>query len=212
MRALLVTDVIILLAASRVGHLRFTFTDTAAPYVLVEASRASVMGSDPPTNVTYPLGDITIDPTTREISGRNPERQDFIIGPNPASNFAGYFVARFDTPFSSFGTAQNGTLNEGAASGAGALLSGFARFAEGTKEVTVRVGVSFISVEQARRNLDTEIPDGSTLEATAQKTREAWAEKLDRVQIEGANEEDSVVFYTAIFHTLQVMAQSTALI
>ena len=107
---------------------------------------------------------------------------------------------------------QNGTLKDGTASGSGPLLSGYAHFAEGTKAINVRVGVSFISVEQARKNLDTEIPDGTTLEATAQKTREAWAEKLDRVQIEGASEEDSVVFYTAIFHTLQVMAQSTALI
>ena len=198
------TDVIALSTASRVGHLRFTFTDTAQPYVLVEATRASVMGSNDPTNVTYPLGSISIDPSVREITGSNPERQDFIIGPNPATSFSGYFCARFDAPFESFGIAQNGTLSDGAASGAGALLSGFARFATGTKEVSVRVGVSFISVDQARKNLDTEIPDGTTLEQTAQGTRAAWAEKLDRVKIEGATQEQSEIFYTGIFHTLQV--------
>ncbi|TFK83330.1 glycoside hydrolase family 92 protein [Polyporus arcularius HHB13444] len=190
-------------ATSRVGHLRFTFKDTKTPYVLVEATRASVMGSDDPTNVTHPLGEITIDPLHREISGRNPERQDFIIGPSPAPSFAGYFVARFDVPFASYGTAQNGTISENATSGQGALLSGFARFPTGIHQVNVRVGVSFISVEQARKNLDTEIPDGTSLEKTAEKTRAAWAEKLDRIKVEGATQEENEIFYTAVFHTLQ---------
>ncbi|OSD01869.1 glycoside hydrolase family 92 protein [Trametes coccinea BRFM310] len=190
-------------ATSRVGHLRFTFEDTSNPYVLVEATRASVMGSDDPTNVTYPHGSIHIDPSRREITGHNPERQDFIIGPSPAPSFAGYFCVRFDVPFETFGVAQNGSVQENVASGSGALLSGFARFAPSTKRVDVRVGVSFISVDQARKNLDTEIPDGTTLEQTAERTRSAWAEKLDRVQVEGASQEESEIFYTGIFHTLQ---------
>ncbi|KAI0666060.1 glycoside hydrolase family 92 protein [Trametes maxima] len=190
-------------ATSRVGHLRFTFENTATPYVLVEATRASVMGSADPTNVTYPHGSITIDAQRREISGHNPERQDFIIGPSPAPSFAGYFVARFDTPFESFGVSQNGTIRENAKDGQGALLSGFARFGHGTKRVDVRVGVSFISVDQARKNLDKEIPDGTSLEKTAEKTRAEWAEKLDRVKVEGASQEQNEIFYTAIFHTLQ---------
>ena len=162
------------------------------------------MGSDDPTNVTYPHGTIAIDPARREITGRNPERQDFIIGPSPAPSFAGYFCARFDVPFAGFGTAQNGTIDEGASEGEGALLSGFARFAEGTKVANVRVGVSFISAEQACKNVDNEIPDGTTLEQTAEKTRAEWAEKLDRIEVEGATEEQNVIFYTAVFHTLQV--------
>ncbi|KAH9853218.1 glycoside hydrolase family 92 protein [Lenzites betulinus] len=190
-------------ATSRVGHLRFTFDATTDPYVLVEATRASVMGSADPTNVTYPQGSIHIDPARREITGRNPERQDFIIGPNAAPSFAGYFCARFDTPFASFGVAQNGSIKENSQEGKGALLSGFARFAPNTKRVDVRVGVSFISIEQARKNVDNEIPDGTTLEQTAKNTRAAWAEKLDRIKVEGASEDDNEVLYTAIFHTLQ---------
>ncbi|KAI0365463.1 glycoside hydrolase family 92 protein [Pilatotrama ljubarskyi] len=190
-------------ATSRTGHLRFTFENTASPYILVEATRASVMGSDDPTNVTYPQGSVHIDPHRREITGNNPERQDFIIGPNPAPSFAGYFCARFDTPFEGFGVAQNGSLRENATDGAGALLAGFAKFASGTKKVDVRVGVSFISVEQARKNLENEIPDGTTLEQTAKKTRAEWAEKLDRVKVEGATQEENEIFYTAVFHTLQ---------
>lgn len=106
--------------------------------------------------------------------------------------------------FESWGVARNGTLQEGVWEGEGSMLSGFVRFASTTKKVDVRIGVSFISVDQARRNLDVEVPDGTSLEETAVKTRAEWAEKLDRIRIEGATEEQKQVFYTAFFHALQV--------
>lgn len=192
-------------ATSRVGHLRFTFIGTNSPYILIEATRASVLGSSDPYNVTYPEGAILIDPTNREICGKNPERQDFIIEPvsTPARNWSGYFCARFDEPFDSWGVAQNGTLSEGSTKGGGVLLSGYARFSPSLRQVTARVGVSFISIEQARRNLDIEIPDDQSLEETAKATRTAWAEKLDRIKIQGATKDQKQVFYTGFFHTLQ---------
>ncbi|KAL0948857.1 hypothetical protein HGRIS_008977 [Hohenbuehelia grisea] len=192
-------------ATSRVGHLRFTFTQTATPYVLIEATRASILGSADPSNTTFPRGSIRLDPAAQEITGSNPERQDFIIGPisTPARGFRGYFCARFDTAFASWGTASNGTVHENATSGDGALLSGFARFSPDTKVVNVRIGVSFISVDQARKNLDAEIADGITLEETARRTRQEWAEKLDRITLEGATDDEKTIFYTGFFHTLQ---------
>ncbi|KAL4255705.1 Peptide-N(4)-(N-acetyl-beta-glucosaminyl)asparagine amidase [Pleurotus pulmonarius] len=191
-------------ATSRVGHLRFSFTSTQAPYVLLEASRASVMGSADPNNVTYPLGSIYIDPEAKEITGTNAERQDFIIDPvsTPARGFKGYFCARFDKPFRSWGVVQNGTASEDS-SATGPLLSGYATFGPNDSTINVRIGVSFISIDQARRNLDNEIPDGATLEDTAMTTRAAWAEKMDRIQLEGATKDEKVIFYTGFYHTLQ---------
>ncbi|KAG2093308.1 glycoside hydrolase family 92 protein [Suillus discolor] len=192
-------------ATSRVGHLRFTFIDTRQPYVLVEATRASVLGSADPHNLTYPQGSIFINPDTREISGSNPERQDFIIAPvsTPAKHWSGYFCARFDQPFASWGVSKNNTLFDGQTSGNGTLLSGYVSFSPEVVEVSVRIGVSFISVEQARKNLDTEIPDGNTLEDTATATRSSWAEKLELIKIKGASKDQLQTFYTAFFHTLQ---------
>ncbi|EIM85302.1 uncharacterized protein STEHIDRAFT_60062 [Stereum hirsutum FP-91666 SS1] len=190
-------------ATSRVGHLRFTFTETSTPYVLLEATRASIIGSADTSNVTYPFGTISLNPSSMEITGSNPERQDFIIGPSPAPSFHGYFCARFDVPFSSWGTASNGTRYVNETERNGTLLSGYVTFPPDTEVVNVRVGVSFISVEQARQNLDIEIPDGTTLEMTARKTRTEWAEKLDRIEVDGATPDDLAVFYTAVFHTLQ---------
>lgn len=195
------------------GHLRFTFTNTSTPYILLQATRPSTLGSPAPppspsylNNISYPEGTITIDQSRREICGSNPERQDWIIAPisTPATNWKGYFCARFDADFEGWGTANNGTLHANATEGKGAVLSGYATFNATNQTVNVRVGVSFISIEQARRNIDSEIPDGKTLEETARETREAWAEKLDRIQIEGASTDDMQTFYTGFFHTLQV--------
>ncbi|KAI5115924.1 hypothetical protein M0805_004036 [Coniferiporia weirii] len=190
-------------ATSRVGHLRFTFAESSDPYIILEATRASVMGSDDPSNVTYPLGSVHIDPTLREVSGHNPERQDFIIGPNAAPSFAGYFVARFDAPFSSWGTVSNTSIYPNSSDGTGKMLSGYVRFARRTRTINVRVGVSFISIDQARQNLDHEVPDECTFEETAYKTRMAWKEKLELIEIEGATKENLTTFYTGFYHTLQ---------
>ncbi|KAK7026548.1 glycosyl hydrolase family 92-domain-containing protein [Favolaschia claudopus] len=193
-------------ATSRVGHLRFTFPTDQSAYVLLEATRPTPI-TYIPTNITYPLGSIAVDPARREITGSNSERQDWIITPTSIAqntrNFKGYFCARFDAPFAKFGVIQNGSEIPGTQTRTGSLLSAYARFPAGTRKVNVRVGVSFISVDQARKNLDAEIANGVALEQTARRTRAAWAEKLDRIQLEGASEADKEVFYTAFFHTLQ---------
>jgi putative alpha-1,2-mannosidase len=109
-------------------------------------------------------------------------------------------------PFVSWGIANNGTLRAGQMEGNGTMLSGYVTFGSNNRlTVNVVIGVSFISVEQARKNLDAEIPDGTTLEQTAKQTRELWDEKLSRIRIEGASDGELETFYTAFFHTLQVM-------
>lgn len=188
--------------ASRVGHLRFTFSNISQPHIIVQASRNSVVSNNL-SRIAINIGDIAILPSRQEIAGRNPERQDDILGPFTASHFAGYFVARFSAPFSSWGTATNDTLHENETARTDQQVMGYVRFPEDLTQVDVRVGVSFISVDQARANLDKEIPDDTSFEETAFKTRSAWAEKLDRIQIEGATDEQKTVFYTGFFHTLQ---------
>lgn len=189
-------------STSRVGHIRYSFNAKDAPFVVLQSTRMTVITSDP-TNITSVLGGaVHIDPAAREISGRNPERQDWILGPSEAASFAGYYVARFSQPFASYGTANGAVVHEGETDlEDGTEIAGWAMFAEGTAEVVARVGTSFISIDQARRNLDREIPNGQTLEQTAAACRAAWSEKLDRIRFDGqdAEREDSKwlrVFYS----------------
>jgi putative alpha-1,2-mannosidase len=115
---------------------------------------------------------------------------------------------------------QNVTSYPGSRGGDGVLLSGYTLLplnGNGKVTVTVRIGTSFISVDQARRNIDAEIPDSDasqgldthlsapqTLERTAQLTRAAWAERLNMFVLEGATEVQKEVFWTGVVHALQV--------
>lgn len=180
-----------LTATSRVGFLRLTYPRGAATNFVMQATRPGIVGK------------VHIDPARREITGYNPDRQDSKLGPFKASGFKGYFVARFDTAFKSYGTATGATQRDGRADSTDADVAGYVRFPRGTVTVNVRIATSFISVDQARANLNRETPNGQSFDATAAKTRAAWADKLDRVHIDGATPEQLTTFYTAMHHALQ---------
>jgi putative alpha-1,2-mannosidase len=185
-----------LTATAHVGWLRLEFPPTVDdPYVFVQATRQNWTGN------------IHIDPQAREISGSNPQRQDFALGPSRAPGFSGYFVSRFSEPFTSFGIAYGGDLQANITDGNGTELGAYVKFPTGST-VEVRTGVSFVSVEQARRNLDIEAPDSSTFEETVEFVKQTWLEKVGRVSIEGVNQtspahDPLMIFYTGLFHALQ---------
>lgn len=67
--------------------------------------------------------------------------------------------------------------------------------------VEVQVGVSFVSIANARLNLETEqaIPN---LDAVRAAARKCWNEDLSRIEVEGGTDEQKTIFYTALYHTL----------
>ncbi|WET76406.1 GH92 family glycosyl hydrolase [Amycolatopsis sp. QT-25] len=76
-------------------------------------------------------------------------------------------------------------------------VTGFLEFAAG--EVTMRIATSLISLAQAKRNLDQEIPAGTTFEQVRAQARAQWAEVLGRVEIEGATEDQRTTFYSNLY-------------
>ena len=114
-----------------------------------------------------------------------------------------YFFARFSTPPDSSGIRVGGTpagsrsrtVNDTA-------LACWFRFkcAQGDR-ITVKVGISYVSSENARANIDAEAPhwdfDRYRFEAL-----EAWQKELARVRIEGGSRDDLAKFYTALYHSL----------
>lgn len=73
--------------------------------------------------------------------------------------------------------------------------------AEG-EQVEVSMGVSFVSIENARENLNAEQPAGTTFDGMAAAARKEWNDDLSRILVEGGTEEQKQVFYTAMYHTL----------
>jgi predicted alpha-1,2-mannosidase len=169
-------------ASSRCALFRFTFPKSGTARILVEASRPGVAGY------------ASVDQRHHEISGYNPDRMDDRLGPFALPKFKGYFVVQFEhNPLS----AQTyGMDDRTAASSRGA----YAEFHPGER-VLVRVGTSFLSVEQARANLMQELPDWNFAAARG-RLRDEWNEKLSRLQIDGAMKRDRVRLYTALYHAL----------
>jgi len=171
-------------ATERCAYMRFHFPQGTAGRVLIEASRPGV------------AGDAKVDAAHFEITGYNPDRTDRNLGPFALPNFKGYFVVQFRQHWERAATyGLDGTGARGA----------YAEFAQAPSEygaaIDVRVGTSFLSMEQARENLRREIPAWD-FEATQKKLRSTWNDKLARISIDGATDDERTIAYTALYHAL----------
>jgi predicted alpha-1,2-mannosidase len=172
-------------AAPRGGVLRFTFPRTDQAYVVFDANSG---GSS-----------IRIHPETSTITGTNSS----ILGNFPP-NFAQFFVAVFDRKFTSYGTWDEAGVQAAVSERQGPHVGAYLGFSTTEGEaVTVRVGVSLISLEQARRNLDAETPDSGFGQAVA-RARAAWENELGRIEIRGGSDAERRTFYTALYHSFQL--------
>lgn len=172
-------------ATERCGYMRFTFPADTTGRVLIEASRPGH------------AGEVHIDADRNEITGYNPDRMDAHLGPAALKNFKGYFVVQFRQKFQK---ADVYGMNDAQASGARGAYATFAP-AKGRMVVEVRVGTSFLSVEQARENLRKEIPAWN-FDEVRRALRQKWSAKLDRIALEGATDEERRTVYTAAYHAL----------
>ena len=68
------------------------------------------------------------------------------------------------------------------------------------EQVEVQMGVSFVSIDNARENLNTEQPSFA-FEQIKRNAREQWRKCLDKVTVEGGTDRDKRMFYTALYHT-----------
>jgi predicted alpha-1,2-mannosidase len=168
-------------ATERCSYMRFTFPSGSDAKMLIENTHPGIPGS------------VTVDQAAQEVSGYNPDRVDSRLGPFALPNFKGYFVVQFRQPFAS------STLFGGYSQpeeGSGAVAS----FPSATV-IEARIGTSFISVDQARANLKAEIPNWD-FDAVQQKLRATWNDKLSRVTLEGATEDQASTVTTALYHAL----------
>jgi predicted alpha-1,2-mannosidase len=123
-----------------------------------------------------------------------------------------YFCARMDTPAVSWGTWLGGQLEPGSKSvngqannRAGAWLTFEPKAG---RPVMMKIGISFISVEQARRNLAAEIP-GFDFAATHAAALAKWNQALSKVELKSATPEQEQLFYTALYHTMLMPTDRT---
>ena len=101
-----------------------------------------------------------------------------------------YFYAEFSKPI--IATDQN---DEG-------LVYAF-DFENDGEPLLMRIGISAVDVEGAKKNLEAEITDFD-IEALAAKTYDTWNKELSRILVESKLEKDKKIFYTALYHSFIV--------
>ena len=69
------------------------------------------------------------------------------------------------------------------------------------EQITVQMGVSFVSVENAWENLEAE-QNGLDFDGIHAQAVERWNSDLGRIRVEGGTKEQQTIFYTALYHAL----------
>ena len=198
-------------ATTRTGAARLAFPDGHEANLLVNAGGSSMANGD---------AMVAIDPERSQVSGEV-ESGQFCYARN---RYRVYFAAEFDRPFTAWGTWTRSTLSPGSTSASdhaekpfhlrpisglevppsvsnGAQAGAWVSFAPGST-VSVRVGVSFTSVEGARANLRAENPGDAGVLEVRRRARAEWNEMLGRVRVEGGEERDRRTFATMLYHAL----------
>lgn len=115
-----------------------------------------------------------------------------------------YFVARFSKPFQTVGFVQDRKMFSAEAKLTGTDLQAVLAFDDKDSEpVIAKVGLSIVSVDNARENLDAEVKDFN-FDAVCAAARSAWEQALSSITVEGGNTDDLKNFYTAMYHAMVV--------
>lgn len=175
--------------------LNISFPEGKENHLFIEASRKI-------TEEKEFEGYIRILPESNEIIGYNSDRHSYMLGPD-IPNFKGYFVIQISKPFTKTGVWKDQQLFDNTLELKGDLLGAYVYFDTKKDEtVQVKTATSFISIEQARKNLQNEIPEWN-FKQVVQQNRDEWKKYFDRVTVEGGTEDQKVCFYTALYRTLQ---------
>lgn len=138
----------------------------------------------------------------------------------PSESYPVYFVAKFSKPSNEYGIWKNTTKYKGI-EGQWMPYNGKTRLYKGYKkeiigdsigafmtydfkkstQVEVKVAVSYVSIENARENLEKE-SSGLSFREIVDKTTSKWNDLLSKIKVEGGTNDDKTIFYTALYHTL----------
>ena len=139
---------------------------------------------------------------------------------SPEDAYPVYFVAKFSKPAAKFGVWKKPSKYKGVEA-QWMTYNGKTRMMDNTiktvvgdsigtyfsyqfdqeEVVEVKIGVSYVSIENARENLEQETGDKS-FDAVYKETYNEWNEALSKISVEGGSKYDKTIFYTALYHTL----------
>jgi predicted alpha-1,2-mannosidase len=195
-------------AARRSAIYRFHYPQGAPANLLFDVSHCLVSGAKQGEDQILTATDVKILSPT-EIAGSSSVTRGWNKQP---TSYTVYFYARLSAPAASWGTWINGQLTPGSKSAhteSGSSSGAWLTFADvGNDPVLMKIGISFVSVAQARQNLAAEIP-GFDFDAVHAAALAQWDKALRNVELKGETPEQAQIFYTALYHTMLMPTDRT---
>lgn len=178
-----------LTSTSHVGFHRYTFPASDKSYIAFDTG-ATLMAPMDSSAIRQ------VSPT--EIAGYS------VMSPTirRPKTFTVYFVAQFNKPVA-FGVWRDKTLlPESVKEISGANVGGYVQFStKAGEQILMKVAISYTSEENARKNLQAELP-GWNFDAVVRASRKEWNRWLGRITVQGGTEAQRVKFYTDLWHVL----------
>jgi predicted alpha-1,2-mannosidase len=159
-------------ATLRTAFHKYTFPESGSSRILIDCSLATIRLEKP----TY--GDVEQE-NSRELSG-------YATSTVWATNTT-WFYMEFSKPVVFTDDSIHG---------------GYVSFNTADREeVLVKVGISYVSSEQAKKNMNAEIP-GWNFEAVRESAYEEWNSELSKIEITGGSRDQRAIFYSALYRSL----------
>jgi len=184
-------------ATTRASLMRFVFPDTADARIMVDMHI--------PAEYEYQLKSVDLKKVSdTRIEGTCHQITPCVWSSDADQDYTLYFVMEFDRKIGKVGCWADDSVME-IASVAGKDLKEAGMYLEfDTKEsnmVSVRTGISFVSLKNADLNLVTEIsnPFGWDFDAVVQNQKNEWNDILSRIEIKTSDRLEKVRFYTNLF-------------
>jgi len=144
---------------------------------------------------SFPHGDASVVLFNRRAGSLQLQNGNVVSGEESFSNMKVYVYGEFSVPVT-FKTETKGDQSR-------LFVS-----ARDTNALEFRYGISFISVEQAKKNLLREIPEWG-FDHVKQAAKIRWNETLGRIAVEGGTEAQRRIFYTALYRCFERMINIT---
>lgn len=177
-----------LTATAHTGVHRYTFPKESTPTVIVDLKHSL------DNEHIYESSLQVVNP--HEITGMRNTR-------GWSDNQRIYFVIQCSQPFEKATLVSNQKALEGKEA-EGTDLQALLKFKDRTSEpIVMKVGLSIVSVENARENLQAEV-EGFDFDAVKQAAYHTWNDAVSAIKVEGGTEEQKTNFYTALYHSMVV--------
>jgi len=190
-----------LTATRRAGMHRYTFPESDESRIIVDVSHVlHDLKRYAHINVVSDSL-VRIHPDEQLLTGYARALTPIVLG-KTLTPYTIYFAARISKPFESYGMWSGSALNEESVLERGRDVGAYITFHTADREqILVKMGISYVSEEQALLNLDTEMP-GWDFEGIRKNARDEWNRALGKIVVEGGSEIDRTKFYTALYHAL----------